>query len=82
MAKREYRMAMSAVVGAVVAGLLSVATLLLPPELGGYNAWNDSHLALHNVAAVLTRIVVFALVGAALAGSWHRRRHTRRSRAR
>ena len=72
-------MAYWAIAGASLAVLLSVASLYLPPELGGYVDWDGPHLAFHNTAAVLSRIVVFALIGAALAGSWHHhRRRTRR----
>ena len=60
-----------AAAGAIVAGILSVLTLLLPPEFGGYNVWNDAHLAVHNLVAILMRIVVFALIGAGLAGTRH-----------
>jgi hypothetical protein len=69
-------MAYWATAGALFGALLSLASLYLPPELGGYVDWDGPHLALHNAAAVLSRIVVFALIGAALAGSWHR--HKRR----
>lgn len=72
-------MAYWAIAGALLATLLSLASLYLPPELGGYVDWDRPHLALHNAAAVLSRVVVFALIGAALAGSWHHhRRRTRR----
>jgi len=60
-----------AVVGAILAGVVSALTFLLPPGLGGYNAWNDAGLVVHNLAAILARIVVFAAAGAALAGAWH-----------
>ena len=63
-----------AAAGAIVAGILSLLTLLLPPEFGGYNAGNDIHLVVYDLAAILTRIVVFALIGAALAGTWHHKR--------
>ena len=59
--------------GAALAAVLSLLTLVLPPELGGYNAWNDVHLVIHNLAAILTRIVMFALVGAVLYGVWHQK---------
>jgi len=59
--------------GAVFALAVSLATLLLPPEFGGYNAWTDVHLALHNLSAIFVRLVVFALIGAALGGAWQRR---------
>jgi hypothetical protein len=59
--------------GAVLATALSVLTLLLPPELGGYNAWNDARFVIHNLAAILTRIAIFALVGAVLYGAWHKK---------
>jgi hypothetical protein len=64
--------------GAVLAALLSVASLYLPPEFGGYVDWDHPRLAFHNVAAILNRLVVFALIGAALAGTWHHSRRTRR----
>jgi len=67
--------------GAIVAAVLSLVSLLLPPELGGYNAWNDLLSILHNIAAVLTRVVVFALVGAALSGAWHHKRGIARRRS-
>lgn len=74
MAKGSTRMTRWAAAGAILAGILSGLTLLLPPELGGYNVWNDVHLVVHNLVAILTRIVVFALIGAALAGTWHHKR--------
>ena len=80
MKRPSQRMAYWAVSGAVLAALLSFASLYLPPELGGYADWDDSHLALHNTVAVLTRVLVFALIGAAIAGSWHH--HRRRARVR
>jgi len=75
MAQHSTKLANWAAGGAIVAGIISGLTLLLPSGLGGYNAWNDAHFALHNLAAILIRVVVFALVGAALAGAWqHGRR--------
>ena len=74
MARRTSKLAKWAAGGAIIAAILSVLSLLLPAGLGGYNAWNDAHLVIHNLAAILTRIVVFALVGAALAGAWHHNR--------
>jgi len=71
-------MAYWALAGAFLAVLLSLASLYLPPELGGYVDWDDPHLAYHNVVAVLTRLVVFALTGAVLAGSWHHHRRRKR----
>jgi hypothetical protein len=71
-------MAYWAIAGALAAILLSIASLYLPPELGGYVDWEGPHLALHNVAAVLIRVVVFASIGAALAGSWHHHRRRKR----
>jgi Na+/H+ antiporter NhaC len=64
--------------GAIAAIVVSVLTILLPPELGGYNAWNDAHLALHNLAAILVRMIIFAMVGAALASAWCRNRRLNR----
>ena len=61
--------------GAIIAGIFSILSLLLPPALGGYNAWNDVHMVVHNLAAILTRVVVFALIGAALTGAWHHKKH-------
>jgi fumarate reductase subunit D len=75
MARRSETPAYWAAAGALIAVVISVLSLLLPPELGGYNGWRDVHLLLHNLAAILTRIFVFALIGAALAGAW---RHSRR----
>lgn len=63
-----------ALAGAIVAVLLSMASLLLPTSLGGYNPWNDLHLLFHNIAAIVIRIVLFAFAGAALAGMWHHKR--------
>jgi hypothetical protein len=60
--------------GAALAAVLSLLTLVLPSELGGYNAWNDPHLVIYNLAAILTRIALFALVGAVLYGVWHQKR--------
>jgi hypothetical protein len=59
-----------AMAGAVIAGMVSALTFLLPPGLGGYNAWSDPDLVVHNLAAIVTRVVVFALAGAAIAGAW------------
>lgn len=59
--------------GAALAAVFSLLALVLPPELGGYNAWNDAHLIIHNLAAILTRIAVFALIGAVLYGVWHQK---------
>jgi hypothetical protein len=78
MKRPSQRMAYWALGGALIAGLLSIASLYLPAEFGGYGDWNHAHLALHNSVAILSRVVLFALIGAALAGSWHR--HTRRFR--
>ena len=78
MKRPSQRMAYWAVAGALIAALLSIASLYLPPELGGYGNWDQPHFALHNAAAVLSRVVVFALIGAALAGTWHH--HRRRGR--
>jgi hypothetical protein len=64
--------------GAAVAVAVSVLTLLLPPGLGGYDAWSDPHLFVYNIAAMLTRVAVFALIGATLAGAWHNDRWSRR----
>lgn len=75
MARRIITLISWSTVGAAIAVVISVMTLLLPPGLGGYNAWNDPHLVVYNLAAILTRIVVFALLGATLAGAWN---HTRR----
>jgi fumarate reductase subunit D len=74
MARRSETLAHWAAGGALIATIVSVLSLLLPPELGGYNGWSDAHLVLHNLAAVLTRIFVFALIGAALTGAWHHSR--------
>ena len=78
MKRSSQKMAYWAMAGGILAALLSIASLYLPPELGGYVDWTDPHLAYHNAVAVLTRVVVFALIGAVLAGSWHR--HRRRAR--
>ena len=74
MKRPSQRVAYWAIAGALIAAALSFASLYLPPELGGYVDWDHPHLALHNAVAVLIRVVVFALVGAALAGSWHHNR--------
>jgi hypothetical protein len=79
MKRPSQRMAYWALSGAAIGVLLSIITVFLPPELGGYVDWRDPHLAFHNTAAILSRITVFALIGAALAGRWHhRRRRTQR----
>lgn len=63
--------------GAIVALFLSLLAIALPSELGGYNEWADWHLAIHNIAAIMTRLVVFAATGAAVGGLcgriWRRR---------
>ena len=64
--------------GAILAAGLSVLSLLLPESLGGYNPWDDPHLVVHNLAAVLIRIVIFAMVGGWLGSVWGRRRHASR----
>jgi hypothetical protein len=78
MARRAQNMLIGATVGAAIALGLSAATLLLPIELGGYNAWTDPHLVLHNLSAILVRLTVFALAGVALRTLWHRRRRFHR----
>lgn len=78
MKRPSQRMAYWASGGALIAALLSIASLYLPPELGGYGDWKYPGLAFHNAVAILSRITVFALLGAALAGSWHH--HRRRAR--
>lgn len=65
--------------GAILGLVLSLLALPLPLSMGGYNDWADWDLAVHNLAAILTRVVIFAAVGAAL-GSLrshlqHRHRH-------
>ncbi len=74
MKRPSQRMAHWAIAGALLAALASLASLSLPPELGGYVDWDHPLLALHNAEAVLSRLVIFALIGAALAGSWHHHR--------
>jgi Na+/H+ antiporter NhaC len=64
--------------GAAFAVVFSAVALLLPAEWGGYNAWNDPHLITHNVAAILTRVVILAFVGAACGSAWNRKRRFRR----
>ena len=78
MRQRFDKLAHWAAAGAIAAIIISVLTILLPAELGGYNAWNDAHLALHNLAAILVRVIIFAMVGAALASVWHRKRRLNR----
>jgi len=78
MVRNGSKMMKGAIGGAIAALVASVVTLLLPPEFGGYNPWTDPHLALHNVAAILVRLVVFALIGAAVGGALHRARHIHR----
>lgn len=61
--------------GAILTIALTLLALPLPGSMGGYNDWADWHLATHNLAAILTRLVVFTVAGAALGGLWgHRRR--------
>ena len=78
MRRGEPRLIKGTVGGVVVALIISLATLLLPPEFGGYNAWTDVHLVTHNLAAVFVRLVVFALIGAALGGAGHLARRSQR----
>jgi hypothetical protein len=66
--------------GAVLALLLSVAALVLPAGLGGYHGWNDTHLVIYNLSAILTRVAVFASLGGVLGDFWSRRRHRRYAR--
>ena len=77
MVRRSEKLLNWAAGGAVAAVIVSALTLLLPPGLGGYNAWNDAHLVFHNLAAILVRVIVFAMEGAALAGAWHNHRRNR-----
>lgn len=63
--------------GAVVALVLSGVSLFLPEPWGGFSLWSDAHLAVHHVAAILTQIVVFGILGGLLGslwGRWHRKR--------
>lgn len=78
MPRRSAKLLNWAVGGAILALVLSVLALLLPPEMGGYNPWNDAHSVLHNIAAILVRVVVFMAAGAALGGAWYRLRHLNR----
>jgi hypothetical protein len=78
MAWRSSRKIKGMIGGAALAVVASIVTLLLPPEFGGYNTWTDPHLALHNISAILVRLVVFALIGAAVGGAWHWPRRTHR----
>ncbi len=78
MARRGSRVIKGMIGGVVLALVASAVTILLPPEFGGFSAWTDPHLALHNISAILERLVVFALIGAALGGAWHRPRPTHR----
>jgi hypothetical protein len=64
--------------GAIAGAILSLLTFVLPPELGGYNDWMDPHLFVHNLVAVVTRIIVFATAGAALSGFWYHNRQRSR----
>jgi hypothetical protein len=77
MARRIERSLKWAAAAIGIALCLSILALALPERFGGYNDWTDWHLALHNLAAILTRIVVFAGIGATLGEVWHRlrRRH-------
>lgn len=61
--------------GAILALILSLLALALPVGMGGYNDWGDWHLAIHNLAAVLVRVAIFAAIGAAFADIWGRLRH-------
>jgi hypothetical protein len=63
--------------GAIIALLLSALSLLLPEPWGGLGIWHDPYLAVHHAAAIVTRVVVFALAGAVLGSLWGRR-HGRR----
>ena len=74
---RSSRMLRWARDGAVLAALLSLVSLMLPPPWS-YLPWNDADFAFHNAVAILVRITVFALVGAALGAAWHHRRRRRR----
>lgn len=79
MKRPSQRTAYWAIAGAVFGALLSIAAVYLPPELGGYIDGDHPDPAFHNAGAVVIRIIIFALIGAALAGSWHHhRRRTRR----
>jgi hypothetical protein len=56
--------------GAILALALSLATLMFPTDWGAYNPWSGTHLVVHNLAAIATRVAVFALIGAALGALW------------
>jgi hypothetical protein len=63
--------------GTILALVLSVAALMLPRELSGYNAWDRPSLIVYNLAAIATRVVIVALVAGVLGEAWEslRRRH-------
>ncbi len=63
--------------GALLALALSLVALLLPPGWGGYPGWDDAGLVVQNLAAIVTRMVVFALIAGALGSLWSRARQRR-----
>lgn len=56
--------------GAAVGVIFSLLTLMLPWGIGAYNGWADWHLTAYNLAAALTRIVIFTVAGAAAGDLW------------
>lgn len=63
--------------GAILALVLSGLSLFLPAPWGGYGLWSDPYLAEHNVAAIVTRIVIFSILGGLFGSFWARRRGKR-----
>jgi len=78
MRQRSEKLAHWAAGGTIAAVIVGALTTLLPSGLGGYNIWNDAHLALHNLATILIRVIIFAMVGAAIASAWCRKRRLNR----
>lgn len=70
--QRSWSLMNWAAAGAILALAISVASLFLPPEWGGYAPWRSTHLAVPNVSAIVVRIVIFAAIGAALGIACHR----------
>lgn len=62
--------------GVFLAIVLSLASFVLPEWLGGFNAWDDVHLAFHNVVAIVVRIAIFGMVGWTI-GTYANRRRAR-----
>ena len=63
---------------ALLALALSLLALLLPARWGGYPGWDDAALVTQNLASIIARMAIFALVAGAVGSFWSRARQRRR----